>query len=273
MTNNNLDLTRIKALAIDMDGVFWLGDQPLPGITKFFDFLHARRIPYILATNNASKTPEQYLGKLAGFGVTVERDAVLTSALATAAWLSGELPAGSRVYVLGQDGLREAMRGAGFEVMPDSSQPVAAVVAGMDFTLTYDKLKHAALLIRGGARYVGTNGDLTFPSHEGIVPGAGSILAALQAATGVKPTVIGKPEPLMFEIAVKKMGSSPAETAMIGDRLETDILGGQRAGLKTILVATGVDSAKTVPVKGITPDAIFSGIDELADVWHSLPER
>jgi 4-nitrophenyl phosphatase len=105
------------------------------------------------------------------------------------------------------------------------------------------------------------------PSEEGLYPGAGSILAAITAATGVNPTVIGKPEPLMFQIALRQMGVQPAETAMIGDRLETDILGGQRAGLKTILVETGVDNEETVAQKGITPDLVVRGIDQLVEMW------
>lgn len=265
---NRFNLTQIRALAIDMDGVLWRGNTALPGLTKFFDFLKQRRIPYMLATNNASKTQQEYQHKLAGMGVTIPPEVVLTSSLATAAYLKNELPNGSSVYVVGQSGLIEAMRGAGFTVMPDSSQPVDAVVAGIDFTLTYDKLRHATLLIRRGARFVGSNGDVTFPAEEGDVPGAGAILAALEAASGVKPVVIGKPEPLMFEIAVQKMGSQAAHTAMLGDRLETDIAGGQRAGLKTILVTTGVDTETTIPVKKVYPDAIFSGIDELTDVWQ-----
>ena len=173
----------------------------------------------------------------------------LTSSLATAAYLQHELKAGAAAYAVGQEGLREAMQEAGFVLLPDASQPAEVVVAGVDFTLTYDKLKYATLHIQRGARFVGTNGDVTFPAEEGALPGAGSILAALQAATGVVPTIIGKPERLMFDIAVEKMGSDPIHTAMLGDRLETDILGGQRAGLKTILVTTGIDNETTIQMK------------------------
>ena len=270
MHNNNLNLTNIEALAIDMDGVLWRGDTPLPGLTQLFNFLHSRSIPYMLATNNASKTPQQYQHKLAKFGVTISPETVLTSSLATAAYLKRELTGQGNVYVIGGDGIRQAMHQAGFTVVDDSSQPARAVVAGIDFNLTYDKLKHAVLLIQRGARFVGTNGDVTFPSEEGFYPGAGSILAAIEAATKVKPVTIGKPERLMFEIAVEKLGSQPERTAMVGDRLETDILGGQRAGLKTILVTTGVDNEASILQKGVQPDAIFSGIDELAKVWQSL---
>jgi len=265
------NLKEIYGLVIDMDGVLWRGDSPLPGLIDFFDFIHQRSLSFMLATNNATKTPEQYLRKLAGFGVTsVKRENILTSSLATAAYLKREYQPGSKVYVVGQDGLREAMREAGFMVLEDNSQPADIVVAGADFTLTYEKLKNAALLIRGGAHFIGTNGDLTFPSEEGLAPGAGSILAAIEAATGVKPPTVGKPAPLMFDIALEKMGIRPEHSAMLGDRLETDILGGQRAGLKTILVETGVDNKASVEQKGIQPDAIFSGIAELVQVWQSL---
>ncbi len=265
---NNFNLTEIKALAIDMDGVLWRGDTPLPGFNKLFDFLQSRNIPFMLATNNAGKTPEQYQERFAGFGVSIKQENLMTSSLATAAYLTNEIGSGKLVYVVGQDGLRQAMSSAGFTVVEDSSRPVDAVVAGIDFTITYEKLKHATLLIRRGARFIGSNGDVTFPSEEGFLPGAGSILAAIEAATGVKPTLVGKPERLMFDIVAQKLGSDPAHTAMLGDRLGTDILGGQRAGLKTILVETGVDDRDSVSTKGIQPDAIFSGIDELVDVWQ-----
>ena len=264
---NNLNLQDVRALVIDMDGVLWRGDMPLPGLVEFFDFLHRRPIPFMLATNNARKTPGQYLDRFAGFGVTIKSENVMTSSLATALYLQNELEPGSPVYVVGEEGLQDAMRSAGFVLLEDAGRPAAAVVAGIDFTLTYDKLKDAALHIQRGARFVGTNGDLTFPAEEGFYPGAGSVLAAIQAATGVEPITVGKPGRLMFDIAVQRLGSVPAHTAMLGDRLETDILGGQRAGLKTILVTTGVDNEDTVREKGIQPDAIFSGIDALTKHW------
>ncbi|HMQ53990.1 MAG TPA: HAD-IIA family hydrolase [Anaerolineae bacterium] len=257
----------IKALIIDMDGVLWRGDLPLPGLHEFFEVLTRRAMPFMLATNNASKTVAQYQQKFAKFGIEMPGKHVMTSSLAAAAYLQDELEPGSRVYVVGEDGLRQAMLEAGFEVAEDDSRPVAAVVGGIDFTLTYQKLKHATMLIHRGARFVGSNGDLTLPSEEGFYPGAGSILAAITAATGVHPTIVGKPEPLMFQIALRQMGTQPTETAMIGDRLETDVLGGQRAGLKTILVETGVDNEQTVAQKGIRPDLVVRGIDQLVEMW------
>jgi 4-nitrophenyl phosphatase len=265
--NNAFNLDDIQALIIDMDGVLWLDETALPGLIPFFDFLNQRANPYILATNNASKTPGQYVEKLARFGVTIEPEHVLTSPLATAAYLKQTFKPGTPVYVVGQEGILEAMSQAGFTLVNDLSQAAEVVVAGVDFTLTYDKLKYATLHIQRGARFVGTNGDVTFPAAEGPWPGAGAILAAIQAATGINPITIGKPERLMFDIAVEKMGSDPTRTAMLGDRLETDILGAQRAGLKTILVTTGIDNETTIQMKHIYPDAVFSGLEALVEQW------
>ncbi|MBN1991305.1 MAG: HAD-IIA family hydrolase [Anaerolineae bacterium] len=269
---NQFNLADIQALVIDMDGVLWRADTPLPGLIEFFDFLQHQAIAFVLATNNASKTPEQFLQKLAKFGVTTVRpEHILTSALATAAYLKQEYKNGAKVYVVGQEGLRQAMHHAGFTVLPDSSQPADVVVAGIDFELTYEKVKHAALLIGDGARFVGTNGDLTFPIEGGrFIPGSGSILALIEAATGVKPTTIGKPERYMFDLAMQQMGSTPARTAALGDRLETDIWGAQRAGLKTIMVLTGVDNEDSISLKGIQPDVIFEDIAELRQYWAAL---
>ncbi len=265
------DLNTLQALLIDMDGVLWLGKELLPGLVPFFGLLQTRHLPFMLVTNNASNTPAHYVKKFAGFGVTITPENLLTSSLATAAYLKQIYKPGSRVFVVGQEGLRQAMQQAGFVLLDNADQPADIVVAGIDFTITYDKLKYATFLIQRGARFIGTNGDLTFPSEEGIAPGGGAILAAIEAATGVTPTLIGKPERYMFDIAVQKLGIAPEQTAMLGDRLETDILGGQRAGLKTILVTTGIDNEDTIPKKGIQPDAIFSGIAALTEYWAALP--
>lgn len=259
-------LASIRALVIDMDGVLWRGDTALPGLHDLFDFLRRRDIPFTLATNNASKTPQQYLQKLARLGVQVRPEEVLTSSLASAAYLRQKLPSGAAVHVLGQDGLRQAVHEAGFQVR-DDHEPVAAVVAGIDFELTYEKLKLATRHILAGAHFVGTNPDRTFPLDDGLAPGAGAILAALEAATGVKPTIIGKPGPLMFEQALQRMGVDAAHTAMLGDRLETDILGGHNAGLRTILVLTGVNSKEDLAGAPVPPTWVFSGIDALTAAW------
>jgi 4-nitrophenyl phosphatase len=138
---------------------------------------------------------------------------------------------------------------------------------GLDFAVTYDKLKIATLLIRAGADFIGTNGDRTFPLPEGLVPGNGSILAAIESATDKKPLVIGKPEAAMFEVALLRMGTTPQQTLMIGDRLETDILGAQRAGLKAALVLTGTTSAQLASSSTIQADGVFASLADVYEAW------
>jgi len=267
---SNLDLSTIKAVVSDMDGVLWRGDTPLPGFTSFFEFLQTHNIPFMLATNNSRRTRQQYLDKFAGFGVTITTDNLLTSAIATGLYLQQEFPEGGKLFIVGEDGLYEAAQTAGLTVVDSSDEPVEAVVVGLDFTVTYNKLKQAALLIQQGARFIGSNGDLSFPFEDGFAPGAGSLLAALHAATGVHPTVIGKPEPLVFEIAVEKMGLPREQILMVGDRLETDILGAQRVGLKTVLVTSGVDTEASIIGKNIQPDMVCTGIDTLVAQWQTM---
>jgi 4-nitrophenyl phosphatase len=192
---------------------------------------------------------------------------ILTSGVATAQVLLQELGPGRPLYVIGEEGLQQALAAAGFTLAASASAPVSAVVVGGDRRLTYDKLKAAALLIQRGARLVGSNPDVVVPTEEGLTPEAGAILAALTAATGVIPMIVGKPERWLFQLALARLGAAPAETLMVGDRLDTDILGGRNAGLRTALVTTGVDDAASAAAKGIQPDLVLSGLDELVDRW------
>ena len=266
--NNSFNFRNTRALMIDMDGVLWRGDVPLPGLSKFFDFLKREAIPFMLATNNSTKHAGQYQQKSAHFGIEIQAGQVLTCVQATVLYLRQRFKNGAAAYVIGHHVLHEAIYNAGFRLLNNTHRPVDFVVVGADPTLTYDKLKEATLFIQRGARLIATNPDLLVPTEDGLVPDTGATLAALQAVTGASPTIIGKPEPPLFKMAIKAMGSTPGQTAMLGDRLDTDILGGQRAGLKTILVTTGVDNQRTIPQKGIYPDAVFSGLDELVEVWQ-----
>jgi len=259
-------LTDVTHLIIDMDGVLYQGDKPVPGLHEFFSFLRERPIPFILATNNSTRTPQQRVEKLARMGVQIFPEEVLTSGQATARVLAREYPAGTRVHVFGSPALRKAVEEEGF-VLAD--EDVELVVASMDRDVTYEKLKRAALLIRGGARFVATNLDPTQPTAEGLLPGTGSLIAALRTTTETEPLVIGKPEPTMFQLAMAKMGAKPETTATIGDRLDTDILGGQRAGLITICVLSGSTSSRA-EAEAFGPDFIFQDIVELVETWQSL---
>jgi 4-nitrophenyl phosphatase len=229
-------LAKIKHLIIDMDGVLYLGNQPMPRLCEFFEFLRERSISFILATNNSTRTPQEYVDKLLGMGVRVSPDEILVSGQATARFLAREYPQGTRVHVFGMPALKQALQEEGFVLVDEDVQ---LVVASMDREVTYEKLKRAALLIRGGARFIATNLDPTNPSEEGLLPGTGSMIVALEVASGVKATAIGKPEPVMYQLAMEQMNAQTETTAAVGDRADTDILGGKRAGLTTICVLSG----------------------------------
>jgi 4-nitrophenyl phosphatase len=258
------NLQHITHLIIDMDGVLWQSDEPMPGLKAFFDFLRQQRIDFILATNNSSRTPEQYAAKLARFGVEVAPERVLTSALVAAAYLADVAPPGSRVYTIGGKGIERALEERNF-VLADKE--AAYVIVGWDRQLTWGKLETAALLIHDGAEFIGTNPDVNYPTEQGPVPGNGAQLAALEVTTGVTPVVVGKPEPQMYEEALRRMGARPATTAMLGDRLDTDIIGAARIGLTTVLVLSGIATEASVAASPVKPDLVCADIGELTRAW------
>ncbi|MGB9798538.1 MAG: HAD-IIA family hydrolase [Thermanaerothrix sp.] len=232
----------VRALILDMDGVLWRGDQPIGNLPAIFEAIQTQGLRVALATNNATRTAEQYAQKLQKFGVTFDPHFIVTSADATAHYLHQQFPHGGPVYIIGEEGLRKALAEYGFYLVEDGQ--VLAVVAGLDRQLTYEKLRKATLLIRQGIPFIGTNPDRTYPSPEGLVPGAGTVLAALEAASDVQPTIIGKPFPFLFQVALERLNCDSHETLVVGDRLDTDILGAQQAGLRAALVLSGVTTAE-----------------------------
>ncbi len=261
-----LMLNTIRAVLFDMDGVLYRGQTLLSGVSELFSFLTERQIGFACATNNASMTPQQYVAKLAAMGIVLSTERVITSAQATARYLRDHYPPGTRVFVIGMQGLREALFADGYFIEDDLSPEL--VVQGADFTLTYDRLKRATLHIRRGARFISTNPDRTFPSEEGLIPGAGAIAAALSAATDVTPLVIGKPAPTMFLIGAAMLGAPPAQTLVVGDRLDTDIAGAIAAGMPSVLVLTGVTTAAEAATSPIRPDLIVADLPELLARWR-----
>ena len=263
-------LIEIKALIIDMDGVLWHGENALPGLVEFFEAMNDKNVKYILATNNASQTPEQYVAKLARMGVMVKENHILTSGMATALYLSEQYdPALTRIYVVGEQGAKQPLIDCGFTLIGDDDlnsvesvvrQAADVVVCGKDETLNWTKLATATLNIRAGATFFGTNADTTMPTERGFTHGNGAILAALQAATGVQPTIIGKPEPIMYRQALELLDVTPEETVAIGDRLETDILGAVNAGVQSILVLSGVSTLDDVKRSDYQPTCIMDDI-------------
>ena len=273
----------IRGLILDMDGVLWKDDTPIGDLHSTFDRIQVRGLKVALATNNATKTVEEYLDKLRGFGVTLEAWQIVTSALSLAHVLANTFappsplppsPGGrgvggegrrGAIFLIGENGILSALREKGFIPItdPDDETQPMAVVSSFDRKLTYQKLRRATLHVRAGAPLFATNSDRTFPTPEGIVPGAGSILAALEAATEVKATVIGKPAPFMLELAAQRMGLSKEEVLVVGDRLETDIAGGQAMQARTGLVLSGVSTLEQLRKWNPKPDLVASDLTEL----------
>jgi 4-nitrophenyl phosphatase len=257
----------IHGLIIDMDGVLWEGETPLPGMAAFLEFLRANRIAFLLATNNASRSPLEYQKKLASMGAPVGLAEILTSSVATGSYLQSIAKPGAKVFIIGEEALRQAVVDAGLEVAGPEELHADVVVCGMDRALTWAKLGNAAINIRNGARFIGTNPDTTFPTERGITHGNGAILAALTAATDVSPEVVGKPYPFLYRMAMDRLGMPNAEVAALGDRLETDILGAQNTGIQSILVMTGVTSQALLSSSTIQPTWVFADLPSLQAGW------
>lgn len=260
--------TPITHLILDMDGVLWHGDTPMPGLAGFFDTLRRLNIGFALATNNAAKTAAQYTDKLARFGVSIPPEQILTSAETTAGYLAHEYPAGAAVYVVGDKGLFEALEVRGFRFVTPADVRAGAtadlVVVGFTPHACYDDLAMGAICVHRGARFIATNPDPSIPTEIGPMPGAGALQAVIRATTGVEPLVIGKPQPAVFREAVRRLGSAPASTAMVGDRLSTDIVGAKAAGLQAILVLSGISTRAEAENADVGPDYIFDDITALA---------
>jgi 4-nitrophenyl phosphatase len=249
-----------------MDGVLYRGTEPLPGVAELFTTLQERGRRFMLATNNSMSTSASYVKKLAAMGIEVEAEAILTSAMATRGYLDQEFPVGSRFLVVGMPALSEQLfREPGFGPVESASDVPAAVVVGLDRAFTYEKLAAAHAAIRNGARFIATNSDATLPTESGLVPGCGSIVAAIETATSTRPVVIGKPEPLMLEIALAQMGIPPHEAVMVGDRLDTDILAGHRAGMLTVMVLTGVSTREEILASPAWPDLVFTDLNAVLE--------
>lgn len=256
----------IKALILDMDGVLWRDAEPIGDLPAIFRQIQAAGLKVLMATNNASRSPAQHLERLHGFGVTgLDPWQVVNSAEAVAALLKQRYPQGGDVYIVGEPPLIEILAAAGFYQVKDTSQTssVLAVVGSIDRRITYDKLKEATRLIYAGALFVGTNPDRTFPTPQGLVPGSGAILAALTAATYQEPLFAGKPSPLMYQLALERLGVGPHETLVVGDRAETDIAGAQALGCRTALVLSGVTDAIQAAQWQPAPDIIAADLAEV----------
>lgn len=258
-----MNLTGIRSLILDMDGVLWREPEPIGDLPRIFDRINKAGLKVLMATNNASRTPQQHLEKISSYGIpNLEPWQVVSSIDATGAYLAHKYAKGSHIFVVGEQPLVDVIESQGFIVTPDNA---VAVVAAIDRGLTFKKLSEAALLIRAGADFIGTNPDRSFPTPMGLVPGAGAIQALLQTATDVPPLIMGKPNPAMYELAMQRLGTRPAETLVVGDRAETDIEGAQAIGCRTALVLSGVTTEEQALKWRPAPDLIAKDLSEVLD--------
>ncbi len=270
-------VTNLGGLIIDMDGVLWHDNDPMDGLDDFFSTLRDLNIPFVMATNNSSKTQREYVAKFDRFGVKIHEKEILTSSMATVGYMLAHIPKEKRrVYAIGRSGLTKPLIKAGYTLTdlyqvdpPDYKEEKAkegadCVVVGVDRKLTWDMLSTATLNINNGAQFIATNADNTSPTDLGDVMGNGAILAALTTATGVEPVSIGKPNPALYHYALGILGTSPKNTIAIGDRLDTDILGAANAGMRSILVLSGISKRKDITTAKHKPTWVMNDISEIA---------
>ncbi|HEY9055503.1 MAG TPA: HAD-IIA family hydrolase [Rectinemataceae bacterium] len=255
-----LDTIRGKtAFIIDMDGVLYHGNRLLRGAAEFVSWLKEREKRFLFLTNSSERSPAELSQKLARLGISVGHEHFYTSALATAAFLASQKPAGS-AYALGEPGLINALYEAGYtmnNVNPDY------VVVGEARSYNLDTIEKAVNLVLGGARLIGTNPDLTGPGENGLVPACGSLVAPIELATGRKAYFVGKPNPLMMRHAIRKLGVTREETAIIGDRMDTDIVAGIESDMETVLVLSGVTALSDLARFPYAPRHVLEGVFEI----------
>lgn len=251
--------TQLEGFFIDLDGTTYLGDSVIPGAPLFVETLQKLGKRYLFLTNNSSESAHTYVEKLRHLGIDAQRGDVLTSGDATAMYL--EQAGYSRLFVLGTPSFENELKELGFVLTPESPD---CVVLGFDKTLCYRKLEIATLLIRKGVRFIATHPDKVCPTEYGYIPDCGAMTALLSTATDVDPLVIGKPQPLMAQMALKRLNLAPENVAIIGDRLYTDIRMGCDAGLMTVLVLSGETTSESLQqAVEISPDVVVESLAAL----------
>ncbi len=246
---------------IDMDGVLYRGSQLIPGAAYFVQQLLARNIPFRFLTNNSQRTRRDVVTKLSRMGIDVDEEHVFTCAMATARYLARQKPGGT-AFVIGEGGLLTALHQNGFAVVDHEPD---YVVVGEGRTFNLELVEQAVRMILGGAKLIATNLDPNCPTANGVRPGCGAMVAMLETATGVKAFSVGKPSPLMMRAARKELGLATEETIMIGDTMETDILGGVQLGFQTVLVLSGGTRREDLVRYAYRPDVIVESLGEYAE--------
>ncbi|TBL81831.1 HAD-IIA family hydrolase [Paenibacillus thalictri] len=258
---------------LDLDGTLYNGHHPIPHAAGFIEWLQHKEYPYLLVTNNSSRTPHEVTRHLLGLGIRVPESAVFTSSQAAALHLGAADSSGKRrVYAIGEAGLMTALAEAGFELTETDPD---YVVQGIDREFTYTKLAAAVKHIRAGAPHILTNPDLLLPWNGELTPGAGSIAASIQASSQAEPVVIGKPSPVIMNLAIARLGLPAERIWAVGDNMLTDIRGGAAAGCRTALVLTGLatkeNAAAQIAAAGVQPDVICDDLAAFRELLEQLP--
>ena len=251
----------IKSWLMDMDGVLVREEHPIPGAEEFIARLRAAGLPFLVLTNNSIYTQRDLAARLALNGLHVPEQAIWTSALATADFLRSQRPGGS-AFVIGESGLTTALHDAGYTL---SERDPDYVVLGETRTYSFERIAHAIRLVAAGARFIATNPDPTGPTPDGPLPATGSVAALISRASGVEPYFVGKPNPLMMRSALNAIDAHSETTAMVGDRMDTDVVSGLEAGMDTVLVLTGSTTREQAERFPYRPSRIVDSIADLVD--------
>jgi NagD protein len=263
------EFTTKHGYLIDMDGVLYRGSELIAGSDAFIRELRARQIPFRLLTNNSQRTRRDVVAKLARLGIDVEEEHIFTSAMATARFLAQQKPEGT-AFVIGEGGLLNALHQNGYAVVDHDPD---YVVVGEGRTFNLELVEAAVRMILGGAKLIATNLDPSCPTQDGLRPGCGALVALLETATGIKAFSAGKPSPIMMRAARKELGLATDETTMVGDTMETDILGGVQLGFHTVLVLSGGTRREDLPRYAYRPDVVVDSLAELAELLDGTAWR
>ncbi len=258
-------LQSARGFIFDMDGVLYLGSKLLPGVNDVFNALRLRDIPFLLATNNSTATPQSFVDRLKEMGVEVGVENLQTSATTTRDYIQDDpdIPNDAVILPVGEPALSEILTdGTEFRILAEDQPATEAqvVVAGLDRGFHYEKMARAVEAIEHGAAFIATNIDDRLPNENGYQPGAGAVIAGIEKASRKSPVVVGKPKPLMMLKAVEHLHCEPVQVVMVGDRLDTDIAAADNAGLVTVLVLTGVSTRADLASSDILPDYVFADL-------------
>ncbi len=261
-------LSRVRGFLIDMDGTLYIGPNALPGAVAFMGEIRTRGLARTVLTNNSSRDGLRYVERLRSLGIEIQRSEVLTSGDSSAEWLAehSEL---RRPFVLGTGALRDACLAAGLTPTGFDDDP-DCVLLGYDTSLTYETLTHACLLVARGLPYYATHADRTCIDPAGLLPDAGAFIAAIETTTGRTPEVLGKPMRSMLDAGLRRIGTKPEETLVVGDQLDTDISLGRRHGVLCALVLTGETSRAQLEASEVKPDLVYEDVGALLSDWLAI---